>query len=123
MSIFQKMDNWLAGVLWHESDTQVVTEQKVYLVRNCLIAGFLILLVFIPVAYLRKFQLLLIISPLLIAIFLTVSLLMIIKRGTKWFLYIYYVGYIILCCLIILKLGGLPWSSGALMRRRVKTAG
>ncbi|MFZ5431578.1 MAG: response regulator [Bacteroidota bacterium] len=107
------MDNWLAGVLWHESDTQVVSEQKFYLARNSLLAGIILVLVFIPLVLLRKFQILLVISPLLIAIILTVSLLVILKRAIKWLLYSYYVAYIIICCLIVLEFGGLPWSCGA----------
>lgn len=113
MSIFKKLDNWLTKMLWHKSDTQETLEQKVYLVRNGVIASIIITtLVYIPFIVLRKFQLLLIGSPLVLAILITDGLLMIIKSGIKWFLYFYYGGYIVICCLIILSLGGLPNSCG-----------
>ena len=112
MSIFKKLDNWLVKMLWHKSDTPETLEQKVFLVRNGLIAVCIITLVLIPTIFLKKFQLLLLFSPLIWFILIVDGLLVVIKRGIKWFLYFYYGGYIILCCFLILLLGGLPNSLG-----------
>ena len=113
MSIIKKLDNWLLKMLWHKSDTQETLEQKVYFVRNGIFAACIISIIsFMPTIIFKKFQLLLLISPLVLAILITDGLLMIIKRGIKWFLYFYYGGYIIVCCLIVLALGGLPNSMG-----------
>jgi len=113
MTLIKKLDGWLIKMLWHQSDTQVTLEQKVYLVRNGIIASIMITtFTVVPFVILKEFQLLLLASPLVLAIIFTDGLLMIIKRGIKWFFYFYYGGYIIICCLIVLKLGGLPNSFG-----------
>ena len=113
MTIIQNLESWLKKILWHKSDTPKTLEQKVYLTRNGIIASCLITsLAFIPMIILKKFHLLLLASPMILAPLTTIGLLMIIKKGIKWFLHIYYGGYIIICCLLILKLGGLPNSMG-----------
>ena len=114
MTLFQKLDGWLVKMLWHKSDTLETLEQKVYLVRNGVIASCIITcLALLPMALAGKFQLLLIASPLVLAIIFTDSLLMIIKKGIKWFFYFYYGSYIVICCIIVLFVGGLPNSMGA----------
>lgn len=112
MTFTQKLDNWLIPLLCHKSDTPEELDQKVYLVRNGLIAVCIITFALIPTVFLKKFQLLLLFSPLIWFILITDGLLMIIKRGIKWFLYFYYGGYIILCCILVLMIGGLPNSIG-----------
>lgn len=113
MSIFKKLDIWLEKMLWHESDTPMELEQKVYLVRNGIMASIIISsLVCVPILIYQKFHLLFLASLLVLAIIITDGLLMIIKRGIKWFLYFYYGGYIILCTCLVMILGGLPNSVG-----------
>jgi len=113
MSVFKKLDTWLVKKLWHKSDIPETLEQKVYLVRNGIIASiFITLFAFGPAIIFRKFQLLLLISPMVGFIVFTDGLLMIIKRGIKWFFYFYYGGYIILCSLLIMAFGGFPTSFG-----------
>jgi hypothetical protein len=102
----------LARLLWHKSDTPEMLDQKVYLVKNGMIASILITISFTLVLVYSGFKLLLLISPILLTILITDSLLIIIKRGIKWFLYFYYCGYIIVCTMVVLKLGGLQYSSG-----------
>lgn len=114
MILNPKIESWLTKMLWHKSDTPESLEQKVYLVRNGLMASILIItLTIIPFVIMGRFQLLLIASPMVLVILFTVSLLIIIKRGIKWFLHSYYGGYIIVCTLVILELGGLSNSCAA----------
>lgn len=114
MTVIQKLDSWLIKILRHKSDTPETLEQKVYLVRNGIIASLIItVLVYIPMIIFRKFQFLLITSPLVVVILITDGLLIIIKRWVKWFFYFYYGSYIIICTLIVLAAGGLPYSMGA----------
>ncbi len=113
MSIFKKLDIWLEKMLRHESDTPEELEQKVYLVRNGIMASIIISsLVCVPMMIYQKFHMLFLASLLVLAIIITDGLLMIIKRGIKWFLYFYYGGYIILCTCIVMIVGGLPNSVG-----------
>ncbi len=113
MSIFRKLDNWLVKMLRHKSDNQETLEQKVYLVRNGIIASiFITLFALGPAIIFRKFHILLLVSPMAGFIIFTDGLLMIIKRGIKWFFYFYYCGYIILCSILIMAFGGFPTSFG-----------
>jgi signal transduction histidine kinase/DNA-binding response OmpR family regulator len=113
MSIFKKLDIWLVKMLRHDSDTKETLEQKVYLVRNGIMAGIILtVLVLIPFFILQTFHLLFLASQLILVILITDGLLIIIKRGIKWFFYFYYGSYIIICSLLILELGGLPNSLG-----------
>lgn len=112
MSIFKKLDNWLVKMLWHKSDTPETLEQKVYLARNGIIAICLISIAFTLFPIFRFYKLLLMTSPMLGYVILMVIILFLVKRGVKWFLYIYYGGYIIVCTMINLELGGLPNTFG-----------
>lgn len=113
MTLIKKLDSWLVKMLWHKSDTPEILEQKVYLVKNGIMASIIITcLAYFPLFLWGKYQLLLISSPLVLVILFTDGLLLFIKKGVKWFLHFYYGGYIIICCLIVLILGGLPNSSG-----------
>jgi len=113
MALIRKLNSWLERMLWHKNDTSETLELKVYLVRNGIIAMSLIIITFalIYVIY-HPVYLLLAVSPLLFAIMITDSLLMVIKKGVKWFMYFYYSGYILVCCLVVLSFGGLPNSMG-----------
>lgn len=114
MVFIKQLDGWLVKMLWHKSDTPETLDHKVYLVRNGIIASMIITtLVFFPLIISGNFKILLISSPLVVAIVFTDGLLMIIKRGINWFMYFYYGGYIILCTSIIIVFGGLPNSCGA----------
>jgi signal transduction histidine kinase/DNA-binding response OmpR family regulator len=112
MTLIQKLDGWLIKMLWHKSDTPETLEQKVYLARNGLIASFLISLIFTSFLFFGLYKLLLVVSPTLAYIILMLVLLILVKQRVKWFLYIYYGGFIIICSLVILELGGLPNSLG-----------
>jgi signal transduction histidine kinase/DNA-binding response OmpR family regulator len=113
MTLIQKFENWLRKILWHKSDSPKTLEQKVYFARNAIIASCLItIFAIVPLFILKKFQLLLLAAPMVLAPSTTAGLLIVIKRGIKWFLHIYYGGYIIICCVIVLILGGLPNSMG-----------
>ena len=112
MSLIQKLDSWLTKMLRHKSDTPETLEQKVYLVRNGIIATCIISVVFSIFPYYGLYKLLLLISPVILYIITMVIAVFIIKRGIKWFFYFYYGGYIIVCTFIILSLGGLPNSLG-----------
>ena len=113
MTLMQKFQNWLRKILWHKSDTSKTLEQKVYFARNALIASCLITIsAFIPLFILKKYQILLVATPMVLAPLTAAVLLIVIKRGIKWFLHIYYGGYIIICCVMVLILGGLPNSMG-----------
>lgn len=113
MILNPKIESWLTKMLWHKSDTPESLEQKIYLVGNMLIPAILICIDLILILFLSSVQLFLLISPLIGVMIITTLLLIMFKRGIKWFLYFYYGGYIILCCFVILKLGGLPNSCGA----------
>jgi len=113
MTVIQKFENWLRKILWHKSDTPKTLEQKVYLARNAIIASCLITsFAIIPLIILKRFQILLVAITIVLAPLITTGLLIVIKRGIKWFLHIYYGGYIIICCVLVLIVGGLPNSMG-----------
>ena len=112
MSIFKKLDTWLVKMLWHKSDTQETLDQKVYMVRNIVIASVLISVTFLILLYFKLFLIFLIAIPVLLVPLITGVLLMFVKRGIRWFQHLYYGGYIIICTLIILAVGGLPYSMG-----------
>ena len=113
MVLNQKIDGWLTRLVWHKTDSQEILDQKVYLVGNMIIPAILISIDLILILILTSFQLFILISPLVLSMIVTATLLILIKSGIKWFLYFYYGGYIVLCCFIVLKLGGLPNSCGA----------
>ena len=112
MILNRKIDGWLSRLLWYESDTQETLDLKVYLVGNMIIPAVIITLNLILILILKVSHLFLLISPLVLSMIITVALLLMIKRGIKWFLYFYYGGYIVICGLIVLELGGLPNSCG-----------
>ncbi len=112
MVLNRKIDGWLSRLLWYESDTQETLDLKVYLVGNMIIPAVIITLNLILILILKVSHLFLLISPLVLSMIITVALLLMIKRGIKWFLYFYYGGYIVICGLIVLELGGLPNSCG-----------
>ncbi|MFZ5431579.1 MAG: ATP-binding protein [Bacteroidota bacterium] len=114
MTFIRKLEGWLEKMLWHESDTPKTLEQKVYMVRNGILASVLIItLTYIPFIALGKFHLLLLASPMVLYIIIADGLLMIIKRGIKWFMHFYYGGYIVVTTLVVISLGGLPNSCAA----------
>jgi signal transduction histidine kinase/CheY-like chemotaxis protein len=99
-------------MLWHKSDTPETLEQKVYLSRNALIAAILMSSCFFLMIIYKFFQLFLVALPILLVPLITTGLLIIIKRGIKWFQFCYYGGYVILCSIIVSVCGGLPYSCG-----------
>jgi len=113
MSVFKKLDNWLVKMLWHKSDTPEMLEQKVYMARNIVIASVLISVSLSIMLYFNAFQIFLLATPILFIPLLTGILLILIKRGIKWFQHLYYGGYIIICCITVLFMAGLPNSCGA----------
>ncbi len=112
MVLTPQIDGWLSRLLWHESDTPETLDQKVYMVGNMIIPAIIITLDLILILILKASHLILLISPLVLSMIITASLLLVIKRGIKWFLYFYYGGYIVICCFIVAELGGLPNSCG-----------
>ena len=67
MTLIQKLDNWIIKMTWHKSDTAETLEQKVYLVRNGVIASFFISINLLIMTYYRLFQLFMLASLLLLA--------------------------------------------------------
>jgi signal transduction histidine kinase/DNA-binding response OmpR family regulator len=112
MTLIKNLEDWLRKILWHKSDTPETLEQKVYLVKNGMIASFIISIVFMLFPVFKLYKLFLLVSPTLGVIIIMLVLAFTIKRGIKWFFYFYYGGYIITCSLIVLALGGLPNSLG-----------
>lgn len=112
MAVQGKITSFLMKYLRYEGDTPHAVEQKVFLLQNFMFPLIVIGIDLILVAILSNLQLFLLISPLFLHLFFMGILVLIFKRGIKWFLYIAYSGYIIICCLIILKMGGFYNSSG-----------
>lgn len=112
MAVQGKFNSLLIKYLRHEGDTPEILEQKVFLLRNFMFPLIVIGIDLILVAILSNLQLVLLISPLFLHLFFMGILVLIFKRGIKWFFYIVYSGYIIISCLIILKMGGFSNSSG-----------
>lgn len=112
MVLHPRIDAWLSRFFSHKSDTSESINQKVYLVGNMIIPAIIISFDLILLLILQLPHLFLLVFPLVLTMIVTAALLRIIRRGIKWFLYFYYGGYIMICCLLVLELGGLPNSSG-----------
>lgn len=113
MILNAKIDGWLSRLLLHPKDTSDTIDQKVYLVGNMIIPTITLSILLVLLLLFNKIQMVLIIMPVVLIMIFPAALLIIIKRGIGIFLNVYYGLYIILCFLIIIKLGGLPNSLGA----------
>jgi signal transduction histidine kinase len=112
VTLSQKIDARIFRLVGCKSDTYEILEQKAYFLRNFIIPVILISLALTTTLILNLFPLFLIVSPLLISLLTSLILFIIIKKGIQWFLHLTYGGYIIICFLIVLRLGGLPNSLG-----------